>query len=112
MACSDRRGESGVRRLRRRSHLAPVDLREHNHKVKTYSRMYVTLQDDGSEDDDARRERIIQRGEMLLEGYQTAWGVDINVLPWPTDKDEEEDEDDDDSDVVQWHHRAADDDSE
>ena len=28
MACSDRRGESGVRRLRRRSHLAPVDLRE------------------------------------------------------------------------------------
>ena len=70
------------------------------------------LPDDGSEDDDARRERIIQRGEMLLEGYQTAWGVDINVLPWPTDKDEEDDEDDDDSDVVRWHHRAADDDSE
>ena len=68
------------------------------------------LFDDSSEaeDDDARRERIIQR----LESFQTAWGVDINLLPWPTDKDEEDDEDDDDSDVVRWHHRAADDDSE
>ena len=26
-------------------------LREHNYKVKAYARMYVTLQDDGSEDD-------------------------------------------------------------
>ena len=53
------------------------------------------LFDDSSEaeDDDARRERIIQR----LEGFQTAWGVDINLLPWPTDNDEEED---DDSDVA------------
>ena len=53
------------------------------------------LFDDSSEaeDDDARRERIIQR----LESFQTAWGVDINLLPWPTDNDEE---DDDDSDVA------------
>ena len=53
------------------------------------------LFDDSSEaeDDDARRERIIQR----LESFQTAWGVDINLLPWPTDNDEE---DDDDADVA------------
>ena len=41
---------------------------------------------------------------MLLEGYQTAWGVDINLLPWPTDndKDEEEEEDDDSDDDDVW----------
>ena len=38
--------------------------------------------------------------EQLLEGYQTAWGVDINLLPWPTDKDKDEEDDDDDSGVV------------
>ena len=42
--------------------------------------------------------------EQLLEGYQTAWGVDINLLPWPTDndKDEEEEEDDDSDDDDVW----------
>ena len=51
------------------------------------------LFDDSSEaeDDDARRERIIQR----LEGFQTAWGVDINLLPWPTDNDSDSDSDSD-----------------
>ena len=40
-----------------------------------------------------------ENAEQLLEGYETAWGVDINLLPWPTDKDkDEEEEDDDDSD--------------
>ena len=54
------------------------------------------LFDDSSEaeDDDARRERIIQR----LEGFQTAWGVDINLLPWPTDNDSDSDSDSDDDD--------------
>ena len=54
------------------------------------------LFDDSSEaeDDDARREIIIQR----LEGFQTAWGVDINLLPWPTDNDSDSDSDSDDDD--------------
>ena len=54
------------------------------------------LFDDSSEaeDDDARRERIIQR----LESFQTAWGVDINLLPWPTDNDSDSDSDSDDDD--------------
>ena len=46
--------EANIRAKRRalgQGDTSPVDLREHNHKVKTYSRMYVTLQDDGSEDD-------------------------------------------------------------
>ena len=50
-----------------------------------------------SGEDDARRERILQH----FAGFETAWGVTINVLPWPTDKDDDDDEDDDDdSDVV------------
>ncbi len=50
-----------------------------------------------SGEDDARRERILQH----FSGFETAWGVTINVLPWPTDKDDDDDEDDDDdSDVV------------
>jgi len=45
----------------------------------------------GSEDSDARRDRIIRR----LVRCETAWGVEIGVLPWPSDKKGE----DDDSDV-------------
>jgi len=39
------------RRAAQQGDTSPAALREHNHKVKLYSRMYVTLQDDGSEDD-------------------------------------------------------------
>ena len=46
--------EANIRAKRRalgQGDTSPMALREHNIKVKQYSRMYVTLQDDGSEDD-------------------------------------------------------------
>ena len=51
------------------------------------------------EEDDARFERNCQH----IENIETAWGVVLEVLPWPTDKKamaKKSDDDDDDSDVA------------
>ena len=51
------------------------------------------------EEDDARFERNCQH----IANIETAWGVVLGVLPWPTDKamaEKSDDDDDDDSDVA------------
>ena len=52
----------------------------------------------GEQPDTTLKTRPEEENSQL--GFETAWGVTINVLPWPTDKDDDDEDDDDDSDVA------------